>query len=497
MVNVRRFNGSTDVATLSLGNLSTITFGTIAVLCRRTDEASWQGAFSTRSSGGTAEMYIDVAPSGNSNFLWYSFAGTGNAGVAVTAANDWVWTIINKAAGSAAPRTHKYVMSSGVWTRANGSAVGDATSPSGGSLQIGNAGGDFFKGDVAAVAVWTTSVADAVLDGMVNSWPAVLAASPQAAWLLNQASTGTSITDAIGSANQTALSGTTVQAATIPNWSESAGAAVGPGAVGTDAHPGRGPSRYARFLQTARSTVLAATGPTQQTVGQATEADTAQSLSRMHSRTVGQAASSEVAQPVAARKVRVLGQPSETDTAQSVGRQKTRAASQGAEVDLAQPVSRRRSRVLGQPGEADLAQPITPSGIISQPVGQATEVETAQPVGRRKSRVASQATEADVPQTVARRHSRTIGQAIQVDLAQPIGRLKARTAGQVAEADLAQPLGRQSIRVLGQAAEAGTGQPLGRRELAHVGQAAETDTPLPIGNGSPATTRREYWGTVI
>lgn len=225
MVNFRRFNGTTDVITLALGALSTMTFGTIAVLCRRTDNNAWNGAFSTRSSGGTAEIYIDIAPSGSSNNLWYSYASTANAGVTVSSAEDWCWTVIAKATGSAAPRTRKKVMSTGVWTSANGAAIGNGTSPSGGSLQIGNSGGDFFKGDIAAVAVWNSLLSDATLDAMSLNWPAVLAAAPDACWLLNQASVATPLDDlsTTGTADQTAISGTTVQSGTIPNWSETGG----------------------------------------------------------------------------------------------------------------------------------------------------------------------------------------------------------------------------------------------------------------------------------
>jgi hypothetical protein len=241
MVNFRRFNGSSDVVTLSLGTLiNTITFGTIAVLCRRTDNTAWNGPFCTRSSGNDAEMYIDIAPSSASpaNVLWCSF-GSGqnnNNAFTVTAADDWVWIVVTKATGSVAPRYHKYVMSTQTWTRGNGSGnVANATSPSGGSLQIGNVAGDFFKGDIAAVAVWTTALSDATLNNIPNNWVSgVLAASPQAAWLLNQASTGTSIADAVDSANQTALSGTTVQSGTIANWSESSSTPIS----GTDTAAG-------------------------------------------------------------------------------------------------------------------------------------------------------------------------------------------------------------------------------------------------------------------
>lgn len=494
MVNFRRFNGSTDVVTLSLGGLSTMTFGTVAVLCRRSDETTWDGAFVTRTSGATPELYIDIAPSGSSNFLWYNFASAANAGVVVNSANDWVWTIINKASGSVAPRTHKLVMSTGVWTRANGAALGDATSPSGGDLQIGNAGGDFFTGDIAAVAVWTTSLADAVLDGMVNSWPAVLAANPQAAWLLNQASTGTSITDAIGSANQTALSGTTVQTGTIPNWSETSGVVLG--RVGVSNHPGRGPSRYARFVQTARATVLSAT-VTQQAVGQVAETDTAQAVGRLKSRAVGQAAETDTAQPVGRAKQRVVGQATETDTAQPVARTKTRLVGQAVETDLAQPITRSKSRAVGQATEVDTALGVGRQR--TRVVGQATETDLAQPVSRRHSRVLGQASEADLAQPVTRlgSHQQAVGQASETDLAQPIRAVKQRTVGQAAETCVAQPIGRRRTRTLGQPAETDTAQSIARRKTRTVGQSTETDAALAVTRMGAAGSALEYWGTVV
>jgi hypothetical protein len=234
MVNFRRFNGTSDVVTLGLGTaINTITFGTMAVLCRRTDNTAWNGPFCTRSSAGDPEMYLDIAPSSQSpaNVLWCSF-GSGqnnNNAFTITAADDWVWVVITKATGSVAPRYHKYVMSTQTWTRGNGTGnVANATSPSGGSVQIGTVAADFFKGDIAAVAIWTTALSDAALNNIPNNWATgVLAASPQAAWLLNQASTATSIADATaGGANQTALSGTTVQSGTIANWAESGSTAI-------------------------------------------------------------------------------------------------------------------------------------------------------------------------------------------------------------------------------------------------------------------------------
>lgn len=228
MVNFRRFNGTADVITLGLGTaINTITFGTMAVLCRRTTNNTWNGPFCTRSSGADAEMYLDIAPSSASpaSVLWCSFAAgqNNNNAFTITAADDWVWVVITKATGSVAPRYHKYVMSTQTWTRGNGAGnIANATSPSGGSLQIGNVAGDFFDGDIAAVAVWTTALSDATLNTIPNNWVSgVLAASPQAAWLLNQASTGTSLSDAVGTANQTAITGTSVQSGTIANWSES------------------------------------------------------------------------------------------------------------------------------------------------------------------------------------------------------------------------------------------------------------------------------------
>jgi hypothetical protein len=116
-------------------------------------------------------------------------------------------------------------MSTQAWTHDTTEvAIADATSPSGGDIRLGCAGAsDFFKGDIAAAACWTRSLTDPEIAGIVNSWGAVLATAPTAAWKLNQNVVTTPLMDfsAAGTANQTARTGTTVVSGDIPNWSES------------------------------------------------------------------------------------------------------------------------------------------------------------------------------------------------------------------------------------------------------------------------------------
>jgi hypothetical protein len=273
VVNFRRFNGTSDKITLSLGTaINTMTFGTIAVLCRRTDNINWNGPFATNSPGPFAEVYIDVAPSGAlplANALFVSYASSEASTIAMSSTEDWCWIAVSKATGNVAPRFHKQVKSTGTWTHAAGASMANGTSPSGGNLTIGAVATDWFKGDIAAVAVWTTALSDATLEGLGATWTAVLAASPQAAWLLNQASTATSLTDAVGTANQTAISGTTVQSGTITNWAESGTTPIS----GTDTS-GSGAETATLVAVPAKGTETAAGAETASVVATVSSADT-------------------------------------------------------------------------------------------------------------------------------------------------------------------------------------------------------------------------------
>jgi len=459
----RSFNGTSDVITCTMStSVANWLFGTMVAVVKRANNTNWNGPLCRVQSGGAAESFLDVAPSGHAsvNALWCDYASsatTASNTPKVLAADGWVLVGTTKATGSVAPTFYYYVFNTGVWTRVAGVAQGDSIGAAGGSITLGNTVGDFFAGDIDVLAFFPTALSQAQMDTLPTSLAAWDALTPNAMWVLNQASIATPVPDRTGNgANQSAISGTTIAATSSPLTIDS-----GYGRTGTALHPGRGPSRYARFLQSARHTVAAVSGTTQVAVGQASEVDTTQAVARLKSKAVGQPAETDTTQPAGRLKVRALGQPADTgtaqpiralklrvagqalevDVAQQVGRRKARTVGQGTETGLTQPVSRLKSRVLGQPSESDLAQPISRQGTHQQAVGQAAEVDTAQSIRAIKIRALGQALESDLAQAINRRRSRTIGEPLEVDLAQAIARRKVRVLGQVVETDSAQAVG--------------------------------------------------------
>jgi len=193
-------------------------------------------------------------------------------------------------------------------------------------------------------------------------------------------------------------------------------------------------------------------------LGQATETDTAQALSRL--------------------KAKALGQPSETDTAQALSRLKAKALGQVTETDTAQALSRLKAKALGQVTESDTAQAVTRGG-VGIALGQAAETDTAQALSRSKVKAVAQATETDEAQALSRLKARAIAQVTETDEAQAFAVAKARALLQAVEADEAQPVAWAPKHRL-------------------IGQASETDTALAItlvgGAGIDAGADRTHVG---
>ncbi len=187
------------------------------------------------------------------------------------------------------------------------------------------------------------------------------------------------------------------------------------------------------------------------TIGQATETDTAQAMTRRKARTAGQASETDTAQPMGRSKSKTIGMIVETSTAQPFARSKSRSVGQASETDLAQPLARSKSKAIGVAEETDLAQPVTRSK--ARTTGQASETNLAQPVARSKARTLGQVEETGTAQPVTRSKALSIGQASEMNVAQPLTRAKLRTLGLVTEADLAQSFTRRKLLRIGQVGE--------------------------------------------
>lgn len=187
-------------------------------------------------------------------------------------------------------------------------------------------------------------------------------------------------------------------------------------------------------------------------LGQATETDTAQPVTRLKARTLAQATETDAAQAVTRLKSRTLSQATETDSGQAIAaRSKTRTLAQAIETDSAQAVARLKSRTLGQASEVDAAQAITGSKVRT--LSQAEESDAAQPVTRSKARALGQATEVEAAQALTLTKLRVLGQAVETDTAQPVTATKSRALGQATETDEAFPVTGAKTLLLGQAEE--------------------------------------------
>ena len=161
---------------------------------------------------------------------------TNNSGPKLFAENDfgngvsglstgWRWYVMTKASGNVAPRIHVWDLS-GAWSHTDDSAgVLDGTGPID-VLLLGTAGGgsNGWRGSIAVAAAVDTAMNDAAVEAAFTLSAATLLTAVNTStkkWMvrLNQASTATSVTDdTSGSGDQSAISGTSVDADDPPGY---------------------------------------------------------------------------------------------------------------------------------------------------------------------------------------------------------------------------------------------------------------------------------------
>ncbi len=142
--------------------------------------------------------------------------------------NAWQWIVMTKDPGSVLPRWHfRNVTLAGAWTHSD--AAGNAnngTTPNT-TIAVGSlaAGGNYYVGLVAALAVWGTRLSDVGVEAACTlSATDLAAAAPAWATLWNQANVGTPVPDITGGGgNQSVIVGTAVDADEPPGWSYAIG----------------------------------------------------------------------------------------------------------------------------------------------------------------------------------------------------------------------------------------------------------------------------------
>ena len=210
-----QFNGTFDV------NSATKAVTLLAVMKLVGDVASDAGLFGVGNSATNGQV-AGFYERGSGNLTWgtddpaaddVSSIDFDDAGGALQ--NIWVILAMNKAEGSAVARFHIMPLSSGTWTHTPGALSIPARSGAVPAQAFINrfVGGGGFRGlRIATAAVFDTSLSDTSIAsvGTALTTASIAALSPIALWDFNQASTGTSVSDLIGSNNQGAINGTTV-----------------------------------------------------------------------------------------------------------------------------------------------------------------------------------------------------------------------------------------------------------------------------------------------
>jgi hypothetical protein len=193
---------------------------------------------------------------------------------------------------------------------------------------------------------------------------------------------------------------------------------------------------------------------------------------------VGQVTETDTSQPITKKKTKVLGQVTETSTAQILTRQRLRTVNQATETSTAQAIVKRKLRTTGQSVETDIAQQISESKVVAQ----ITETDTAQAITRRKTKILGQVTETNISQSIVRfiQGVVVLSAPIPYNMAAPLGII---TLGQVAETDTAQPVIRIKTRALGQVVETSTAQAVARLKIRVVQQGTDTQIAQTIISG--------------
>jgi hypothetical protein len=200
------------------------------------------------------------------------------------------------------------------------------------------------------------------------------------------------------------------------------------------------------------------------TVGQASETDSALSVTPVKQVAVGQPSEADSALSVTPAKSTSIGQASETDAALSVSPARIVDVGQATETDTALSISTSTTAEVGLSSESDSALSVTPSKVVN--VGIASETDSALTI---------------TPSGVT-----AVGQATETDTALNIDPLKQVNLGQPSETDTALSITPARGVSVGLASEADSALGITHRKEVQVGLASETDTAISITDGSPS-----------
>ena len=213
---VRTFDGVDDFITLGLGSLG-FAFGpgSIVMWVKRGAGASGTDKLLKVGTSAVSGQY-GVDFSATQPLLRCGTTTVGATGITLESADGWGLVAVTKATGTVTPRLHLY--NAGTWTHEDGTGTLANSGVPGTSARIGadQTPANFFAGDVGALAVYTTVLDDTAVEALAVDLQAWIDASPAALWVLDQPSLPDALQDDIGTADESAITGTTVTADDIP-----------------------------------------------------------------------------------------------------------------------------------------------------------------------------------------------------------------------------------------------------------------------------------------
>ena len=227
---VRTFDGVDDRITTALGSLG-FAFGpgTIAMIMRSGSDSGALRTLFKAGSAATASRYDLEVTSTNAVGLRLGLSQRQGPTIGVTQADGWVLIAARKATGTVTPRFSKYNFGTATWTHEDAaSTIGNSGTPTNGAYlgASGSTASQHAPMDLGIAAVWNVVLSDAQIEALVEdeaNWSTV---APVALWPLDQAATTTAVQDTIGTADETAITGTSVTADAVP-WTGGAGSFSG------------------------------------------------------------------------------------------------------------------------------------------------------------------------------------------------------------------------------------------------------------------------------
>ncbi|MFF0867620.1 hypothetical protein ACFYUV_38065 [Nonomuraea sp. NPDC003560] len=208
----RTFDGVDDSIGVAVTGLAAQTTAGSYVAVMRRNGTTLATAIGLNTSG--AARVAELALVNTTNVLRLRAATSAQSAFTVTSSDGWVLVAATKAAGSATPRMHKYVYSTGAWTHQDGSAaIADAGPVGGGTAFFGSAS----DSDIAAVGIWDRVLSDGEVESLAHSLVAWSASAPVGMWVLDQADTAQTVPDWTGrGGQQNSITGTIVATSSAP-----------------------------------------------------------------------------------------------------------------------------------------------------------------------------------------------------------------------------------------------------------------------------------------